>query len=80
MTPADLGSAEGAKLFSFTTCGGAGAQQLTSEQNKAALTLGKVGRGHRSTQGLLSQGNYGGACQPSQGPARGPFMRRVIFS
>lgn len=56
-----------------------GAQQLTSEQNKAALALGKVGHSHRSTQGLLSQRNYGGTCQSSPGARKGTFHEHSHF-
>lgn len=80
MTPADLGSADGAKLFSFTAGGGPGGmEQLTPEQYRAALTLGKVGQSHSSTQGLLSQRNYGGVCQPSPGACQGTFHEESHF-
>lgn len=67
MTSADLGSAEGAKLFSFTTCGGAGAPQLTSEQNKAALTLGKLVGVTEAPRGYFPRETMVGPASPARG-------------
>lgn len=55
-------------------------QQLQRSKYKAALTFWKIGHSHRSTQGLLSQRNHSGACQPSLRGLQGDLSWVASFS
>lgn len=55
-------------------------QQLISKPYTAVLTFWKVGHSHTSTQGLLSQRNRSGACQPSLRGLQGDLSWVASFS